>query len=436
MTITGSKYLHLMRVDAAQIGYGRMGVNVEKSLRALGYEVSTSQDDPPAGTVLHCSTPAHLLRYRAGQRLVLNTMWETTHLPEAMREILHLFDTILVPSVQNLELFGEFHPDVHYVPLGIDPERWKPTLRTPPTHRFEFLIGGSGVRKGPDLAYKAFRAAFPEGSWDGPTPWLTFKSPNPSPFFGQNISQVNGKIPAEDEIALYERAHCYLQPSRGEGFGLQPLQAIAQGLPTILTAAHGHASFAEYGIPIDSQLVPTIPGSFMFGEAGDWWEPDVDQLAEKMRWVYDNYNIASTMAWSSAQVVHETFTWDNTARAMMTAIGPLSDYTGPGDWVTPEIKLYRIVLNRHHAAEVAGAAYRWEPFTDYWVSSDLKRILFEGGFLDPSCVFGDSGLLKEQVEASGLLSGAESFCGTCNQRLGTQPTRADVLYAEMQDGRV
>jgi glycosyltransferase involved in cell wall biosynthesis len=425
--------LQLIRVPTKVIGYGRMGVFIDAEIRKRGIDVSNEIDGDPAGTVLHCSTPAHLLRYREGQRLTILTMWESTHLPEAMHESLHLFETVFVPSMQNVELFGRHHPNVRYVPLGVDINDWQPTRRKAPEQRFTFLIGGSGPRKGLDLAYKAFRLAFPDNSWgDGPEPWLTLKSPNPSPFGGERVTQINGRLSAEDEIALYADAHCYLQPSRGEGFGLQPLQAIAQGLPTILTHAHGHAAFADLGIPISASYTPTIPGSFMFGEAGDWWEPNLDELTDQMRWVYDNYAKASERAWTNAHVAVKQFTWENTAKILLNELGPLKPYTGSGEWMTPDIKLYRAILVKHHGADIAGTSYRWEPFTEYWVPADVKRVLFDGGYLDPSCVFGDSGLTKEQVESSGLKSGAESHCGTCGQRLGSQPTRADLLYAEME----
>lgn len=424
--------LQLLRVPSMEIGYGRMGVMVERELRALGVDLSTDVEDDPAGTMLLCSTPAHLLRYREGQRLVVMTMWEATNLPEPFRESLHLFDTVLVPSQQNVELFSPFHPDVRYVPLGIDPEVWKQTRRTPPTNRFTFLIGGSGPRKGLDVAYKAFLAAFPDSSWgDGPEPWLLMKSPRHTPFVGSRIMQINGRLSAEDEVALYATSHCYLQPSRGEGFGLQPLQAIAQGCPTILTDAHGHASFAHLGIGISAELVDTKPGAFMYGEAGQWWEPSVDEMAEQMRWVYDNYEQAERNAWMNSHVAQSQFTWQNTASNVLLELGDLPAYRGSGQWLTPETKKYRVRLTKHHGADIAGHSYRWEPFTDYWVPADVKRILFDGGLLDPQCVLGDIGATDAEIADAGYLSGRESTCGTCGQRLNSQPTKADMIEAEL-----
>lgn len=419
--------LAIMRVDSTEIGYGRMGVYIDREIRKLGINVTNDIDDMPTGTVLHCSTPAHMLKFYDSQRLVLFSMWESANLPESFYESLHLFETVIVPSAQNLELFGQFHPNVKMVPLGIDPAVWTPTERVEDPHQFRFLIGGSGPRKGPDLAYKAFRNAFPAGSWDGPEPWLILKSPRPSPFSGERVMQINGRLTDDDEVALYANAHCYLQPSRGEGFGLQPLQAIAQGLPTILTDAHGHASFAHLGIGISAQMTPTVPGSFMYGEAGDWWEPSLDELTEQMRWVYDNYTEAAVNAMANAHTAQRDFTWAECARKIMDILNPLEPYTGSGKALTPDIKMFTMILNKPHAAEIAGASYRWEPFTPYVATADVKRVLFDAGLLDPSCVFGDSGLTREQVELSGLKTGAESFCGTCNQRLNSMPTRADLI---------
>lgn len=422
--------LQLLRVPSMEIGYGRMGLMVEAELRRLGVSLSTDVEDDPAGTMLLCSTPAHLLRYREGQRLTILTMWEASNLPEPFRESLHLFDLVLVPSIQNVELFQPFHPDVRFVPLGIDPSVWFPTPRQQPKGKFTFLIGGSGPRKGLDVAYRAFQIAFPDGSWgDGPEPWLMMKSPRHTPFAGPRIMQINGRLPALDEVALYASAHCYLQPSRGEGFGLQPLQAIAQGCPTILTDAHGHASFAPLGIGIPATLVDTKPGAFMYGEAGQWWEPNLDAMVEAMREVYENYERVTTDAWANAAVAQREFTWARTAERLMHEIGDLPAYSGSGQWLIPKTKKYRIILLKHHAADIAGHSYRWEPHVEYWVTADIKRILFDAGLLHPDCIFGDEGLTDEQIAEQEKQSGREAFCPTCHQQLNSRPSKADLIEA-------
>lgn len=438
--------LNLNYVHGESIGYGRFGINLAAALSALGVEVYDDMPQPdwarrdhedPVGhrrgrchVVCWVSTPTHARGWWSDQYPVISTMWEASQLPESFRENLHNFAKVLVPSNQNLELFSRYHPDVEMVPLGVDPKVWRYVPRTPPDATFRFLIGGSGPRKGTDVAYKAFRAAFPDRHRDGPTPVLVMKNPRAEPFYGPNIEIISGRIPAEAEIDLYASAHCYLQPSRGEGFGLQPLQAMAQGCPTVLTAAHGHDSFAHLGLGISAAL--TKSAYFIYGDAGDWWEPNFDELVDQMRWVYDNYDQAVVDAAISAEVIADDFTWENTARRTVVAIGTdqLETSPGDGDWFTPEARLYSVVTNRDWKCDVAGTSYYFRKGVEYRESADVKRILHEAEILDPVCLDGtDTGLAPSQVAELAAYSAKHSFCPTCHQQLNTQPTRADVEEA-------
>src|SRR5207253_4244263 len=144
----------------------------------------------------------------------------------------------------NLELFRRYHDNVQLLLLGVDPDLWHYIPPTPPSTTFNFLIAGNGSRKGVDLAYKAFRETFGDRRYSGPQPRLLMKSlKGHSDYWAPNVDHMTGRMSPLAERDLYAAAHCYLQPSRGEGFGLQPLQALALGRPTILTGAHGHESY-------------------------------------------------------------------------------------------------------------------------------------------------------------------------------------------------
>lgn len=45
---------------------------------------------------------------------------------------------------------------------------------------------------------------------------------------------------------VMRRHHLVCQPSRGEGFGLVPLEALAAGVPVCMTACTGHAEYVEH----------------------------------------------------------------------------------------------------------------------------------------------------------------------------------------------
>lgn len=454
--------LNLLYVHSKSMGYGRYGSYLAEALDAEGIDVFDHMPgvDPEreaeawenmwegsrAGickTVCWVSTPSHATGWYRGQRLVMSTMWEATILPEQFREQLHNFERIIVPSRHNVELFSEFHSNVQFVPLGVDPARWHYVPRRQPETTFRFLIGGSGSRKGTDLARKAFRLAFPPETRHkmAPYPVLVMKSPKGEDILGPDIELVAGRISDEDEVALYETAHCYLQPSRGEGFGLQPLQAIAQGIPTILTHAHGHESFAHLGYGVGYTMKPS--DYFIFGHAGDWWEPNLDELVEMMRWVYENYDDACYFAQHSAETVARDWTWKNVARNFIQALGgrdALSEsLTPPLEVVRPMVRQFRVITLRDYVCDMGGIMRRFIGGKEYWESADVKRVLFEVGVLDPECLrldidqsLTDIGMAEVQAGAIHRYSAAHEYCETCGQQLNTKSTRADAIFAELE----
>jgi hypothetical protein len=430
-----------------------MGTGVARALQDMGVTVFDDMPMPARFRRAHeqnvgaveglchvvcwASVPSHMHGYWEGQYRAVLTMWEAQRLPESFRETLPEFDLVMVPSHHNVELFSRYHDNVALVPLGVDPAVWHYEPRTPGPE-FRFLIGGSGPRKGTDLAWRAFNTLWgKEGSWgSGPVPYLTMKSPKGGEFTAPRVEVVSGRISAEAEVDLYAGAHCYLQPSRGEGFGLQPLQALAQGCPTVLTAAHGHDSFAHLGLGISA--VPAKSAYFIYGDAGDWWEPDFDELCDRMRYVYGNYEQAVDQAKSAAAVVANEFTWADTAARFVDAVGAdrlATPYSGDGAWHEPERLRYEVLVNRPWYCEIAGKAYKFVPGVPTRELADVKRVLWEAGVLDERCVQGDdTGLHPSQLAKRD--SAANVYCGTCHQRLGSGVTRADDLEVSYGDTRV
>lgn len=446
-----------MYVHSESIGYGRLGVNLARELPKQGVQLYDYMPEPDrvkqpslehlglinAGdregicpAVIWVSVPTHARGWYKGQAPFMFTMWESRKLPPSFRETLHEFQTIAVPSWQNVDLFSQYHDDVRFVPLGVDPEVWHYVPRKPPGQFFNFLIGGSGVRKGTDLAYKAFRKVFPDRrSWgDGPIPMLTFKNPRGEPFHGERIQVVAGRLDAEQEVAVYEDAHCYLQPSRGEGFGLQPLQAMAQGCPTILTNAHGHESFAYLGYGISATAAQSA--YFIYGDAGEWWEPNLDELCERMHYVYHHYDEACSLARFNAQeIIARGWTWASTAEQLIHNVIGVDLLKGECDnfeWYAPTLQKFRILTNRDWSCEVAGDSYQFLKGQAQWAPADIKRILFEADLLDPVCLEGlDVGLLPQQLDRLPEYRDRHNHCQLCGQELNSKPTKADKIYADL-----
>lgn len=451
--------LSLLYTHSTSIGYGRLGTLLAEALTSLGVDVYDDLGVPPkdraratearervgrrlspepTNVVSWVSVPSHARWWYQGQFTSVFTMWEAAELPPTFRDALHEFDVLMVPSNQNVELFSKYHPNVLLNPLGIDPARWHPIDRPDRDQFFTFLIGGSGKRKGTDLTFKAFRTVFGDWNGHGPEPRLVMKNPKgESQFVGwDRVSMVPGRLTDQEEVDLYASAHVYVQPSRGEGFGLQPLQAMAQGMPTILTDAHGHSSFSKYAThPLGWSWAPAE--YFIYGHAGDWWEPDFDELCESMWDCYQNYDKHLAHAQKIAgSVIPQQFTWRECASRFIDAHnGELSrPYKGDGTHVFPIQDRFLVRVTREYDADIAGFMYQWFPGKDYYEPADVKRILFERGVLDPSCLEGDDiGLAPVQIEKLGAYSAAQEHCALCGQVLNTLPTKADAIYAEMEE---
>ncbi len=430
-----------------------MGSKIAEGLTARGYTIFNDDSNPnasgemklkreagervfaspPTNLICWLSVPSHMSGWRTGQHRAFVSMWEAMTLPESFREVFHEIDTMIVPSRQNEELFSRYHPNVHYMPLGVEPELWHYMAPPPVTTEFRFLISGRGGRKGVDLAFKAFREVF-RGHTSGPTPKLVMKSMrgHDAPYYAPGVEHITGRLDALIERDLYASCHAYLQPSRGEGFGLQPLQAIALGRPTILTAAHGHEAYAHLGLGIGWDPAPS--GEFIWGDAGDWWEPRYDELCEQMWDVYKNYDLHAKVAKTNAEIVGRDFTWSKTVDRFVEILGPhmTKPYSGDGEWHEPVKQLFKVVTYRDFRTEIAGQTLFFEAGKEYYSSADVKRILFDGGILDPACLTDDDvGLAPLQALQLGKYLADREYCQSCQQRLNSGKTRSDDIFDEM-----
>ena len=97
------------------------------------------------------------------------------------------------------------------------------------------------------------------------------------------IAFMNEDIEQEALIDLYRQADAVVLPTRGEGFNLPAAEAIAAGIPLIVTAYGGHRDFCR---PDDARFI-----DFRFEQSRShvasphscWVEPSIDELAVAMQ---------------------------------------------------------------------------------------------------------------------------------------------------------
>ncbi len=263
-------------VHIPHVGYGRMAVDI---IAELENQVTLTDY---ADSVVFMVVPHMVKGWYEGQHTAVMTMWETSILPDHFRRYCPMFDTLIVPCDWNAELFASVHKNIHVVPLGIDHRLWKPQ-KVEANSKFRFMTGGSGwLRKGIDQVIKAFHdAAIPDTELIVKCPPDIYDDPKEY-VLGDGVTLIREALSPEDERDLHATADCFVSASRGEGFGLIPLQQAALGNLVIAPAHTGHLMFSHM---FDYSLSSTPEKATMVNhkDCGDWLVPDHDELVDAMR---------------------------------------------------------------------------------------------------------------------------------------------------------
>lgn len=231
---------------------------------------------------------------------VCSTAWETDVLPKKMGKPLETQDIVTVQSTWNLNPFKEWVKDVHVYPLVVNPDVFHP-VENPEKDDSVYTFVSNGkweTRKGFDLLIKAFNDAF--DSTDKVRLLIKTQMFNVG---GGDISYclsswntkhlnvgVNIRNMTEKELNdFYNLGDCFVLASRGEGFGVPYLEALACGLPCIAPEIGGHRDFVDSSnsLLVKSKMKSVIPHSVY--EAGmKMVESNRKDLAAKLRFAYEN----------------------------------------------------------------------------------------------------------------------------------------------------
>lgn len=318
-------------------GYGYSAIETIRALQRQGIKVPWNE--PSAGAHVNFIQPEFYggqpYQYRIGY-----TPWESTEIPTMWPGYMQAMDEIWTTSQFCKDVFDAHKANdiVKVVPHGIDPEIFTIKERSIEDKFFFLHIGGGAERKGAKLVANAFMELFR----DVENAWLIMKSNGPSEArwydskgnYQGNIASfprcvsIENKISVDDIAKLYHLAHCCVYPTQGEGFGLIPFQAMATGLPTIVTNLTGCADYAELAMPLKATWEEGIGV-----HEGMWAAPDLDDLRELMLKAYNNWEEENKNAIRSAKIIHSTQTWDHVANQIINILGDRVDMKYEADEV-------------------------------------------------------------------------------------------------------
>lgn len=250
------------------------------------------------------------------------TMVENTKINQQWVDCCNAMDMILVPSEFLVSVFKECGVTVpiRAVRQGINTNTF-PFFNRSQRARDTFVFGTVGYmddRKNWKDLISAFISEFDQG--EKVELWIK----NTNAMWGyanpddERIKIIKARYSAEQMNKFYQLIDCFVFPSHGEGSGLPPREAMATGLPTILTNWSGLSEVA-----VESLSYPLTPVAIDYPDFRKEEQPgfqarlDVREIMYWMRYVYEHRTEALLRGKRASEYIHSEYSWDKCAVVLL-----------------------------------------------------------------------------------------------------------------------
>jgi glycosyltransferase involved in cell wall biosynthesis len=318
----GDKGIYLATVSqGGKDGYAIAAAGIKDGLIKRGFVVNNYYDKQKVAILFHA--PYSILQIESPYRIIY-TMFESDKIPDDWIDYLEAADKVLVPSKWCQQIFAKSGIKSDVVPLGYDDSIFKFKERENKLKKrkdFTFLhYNAFNIRKGFLEVFKAFVEEFRH---DEPVKMI-FKTtltnlPLPiNPHEYPNIEIIKGKSETHELLDICYRSDCFVFPSRGEGFGMTPLEAMATGMPAIVPNAHGISEYFDpeymYEVKVGEEC-PALYSRYKGKDVGKMVICDIKDLRRKMRWCYEHQDEVRKMGRKAAEYARN-WTYDKTAQGI------------------------------------------------------------------------------------------------------------------------
>jgi len=276
-----------------------------------------------------------------GATWIIMQPWEMSLLPVEFVEIFNRADEVWTPSTFCRRVFIDSGVDpekVQVIPNGVNPSVFTPAgdiPALPTTKRFKFLyVGGTTYRKGFDLLLDAYVRAFTADDdvclvvkdcgtrtyYRGQTAEEQIASIRSRPN-APEILYTDADLSDEQMAQLYRACDVFVAPYRGEGFCMPALEAMACGIPVVVTEGGGTDDFVDESVgwllPAEQRLLGSVVEGMQFPGEVSILETDVDVLVETLRYCVAQPQECRHKGIASALRARTDWTWSRSTMKML-----------------------------------------------------------------------------------------------------------------------
>ena len=259
--------------------------------------------------------------------------WELEYFPKEYEVIKYLMDRVCSISTFSADAIGRtLNENVSVIPLPFNTDIQPiSSLNKRSPYTFYFAFDGNSFisRKNPLSVVTSFQNAFTNNE----NVALVIKVMNSTcgdlwneclrkASIDKRITIIDKMLSKQDYMTLVENTDCVVSLHRSEGFGRIIAESMLLEKPVIVSNYSGNTDYNsdENAFLVQGQMVPLFEGDYHLYQGNNWFEPNVTDASEKMKFVYNNQEIAKEKAKLGREVILKNYNFSTCGNKIRNVI--------------------------------------------------------------------------------------------------------------------
>jgi len=280
------------------------------------------------------SRKLHLYRYIIGVDVA-----DSDHISELAVSMTDYANAMIVPSTFAMRAYirSGVRTPVYVVPHGLDKE-WYEKPNTAQKYFDDlirlkqrrgaklllFFLWHSSYRKGFDIVYNLYRRLRRERK----DVLLVFKTKTANGKEAQMMRSIGaihiyGWLTEEQKMALYDACDIYILASRGGGFEMNGLEALARGLPVIAARGGSWEDYLPDYLLVDSRPTPYVLENNPIHD-GKGVEMIIEKAVDKIHDILENMDEYKARINTHREKIKKIFNWETIGKKLASIVRNVS----------------------------------------------------------------------------------------------------------------